>query len=399
MPARVAHDPPAAFDARAGVVLPPEATSGLINVAGTWISDGRPPVALHRDKVFIATQDRVLVFDTALRMTRNLIGPQAEPFTRLTGSSVNTASAPHVTSGASPLLLAPFLVRQPGSGTKAARNEVELVAADAATGQAAWHLTLPFPEWGKDGSYTPGVAVVGSSGSVAVVTATYDSVSYHASTTYAVDLTARRLLWTQDAFEAAAVTDGLVTGPVRDNPLYGAGSHASGRDLATGTERWRGEDRKELALQPAGPHLLLAQGRDVSDYQKKYTQFLDTADGTVKQDLPKENSGSRCRPDGETTVVCTGGSNGPSVTAFDAATGAILWKLPDSGAGRIAPEVTSVWHGRVYGRTPDGSVALDARTGADLPAPPGVAPVFVNGYTGVALAPEGHRLMAYATTG
>ncbi|MBB4158494.1 hypothetical protein FB387_000284 [Streptomyces cinereoruber] len=36
------------------------------------------------------------------------------------------------------------------------------------------------------------------------------------------------------------------------------------------------------------------------------------------------------------------------------------------GRCRIRPEVTTAWHGRVYGRMPEGSVVLDARTGEDV---------------------------------
>ncbi|MFD0068647.1 hypothetical protein ACFRAI_39665 [Streptomyces sp. NPDC056637] len=36
---------------------------------------------------------------------------------------------------------------------------------------------------------------------------------------------------------------------------------------------------------------------------------------------------------------------------MNASTGKVAWQLPDPGADRIAPDVTAVWHGRVYGKT------------------------------------------------
>ncbi|MBT2458091.1 hypothetical protein [Streptomyces sp. ISL-86] len=61
--------------------------------------------------------------------------------------------------------------------------------------------------------------------------------------------------------------------------------------------------------------------------------------------------------------------------------------------------MTSEWHGRVYGKTGSGTVALSGRTGADLPTQPGVAPDLVNGYTDVVIAESGDGLTAYQTAG
>ncbi|ARP72327.1 hypothetical protein LK07_24045 [Streptomyces pluripotens] len=57
----------------------------------------------------------------------------------------------------------------------------------------------------------------------------------------------------------------------------------------------------------------------------------------------------------------------------------------------------AAWHGRVYGRTDHGPVALDARTGKDLPNP-GVAPFLVNESTGLVLDKGGSNLIAYPTS-
>ncbi|MGA5498650.1 hypothetical protein ACPCSP_30315 [Streptomyces cinereoruber] len=52
--------------------------------------------------------------------------------------------------------------------------------------------------------------------------------------------------------------------------------------------------------------------------------------------------------------------------------------------------MTTAWHGRVYGRMPEGSVVLDARTGEDVEVEPGIAPVLVNEYAWLAMRDGGH---------
>ncbi|MFJ4776335.1 hypothetical protein [Streptomyces sp. NPDC088762] len=55
--------------------------------------------------------------------------------------------------------------------------------------------------------------------------------------------------------------------------------------------------------------------------------------------------------------------------------------------------MTAVWQGRIYDRTNSGPLTLDARSGEDLPTPPGIAPYAVNEYVGLALS--GTDAMAY----
>ncbi|WP_329390117.1 hypothetical protein OG625_38250 [Streptomyces sp. NBC_01351] len=48
--------------------------------------------------------------------------------------------------------------------------------------------------------------------------------------------------------------------------------------------------------------------------------------------------------------------------------------------------MTAAWHGRVYGKGPAGPVALDARTGTDMPTKPEAAPFLVNEFVGLTLS-------------
>ncbi|MFG2298483.1 hypothetical protein [Streptomyces sp. NPDC048603] len=399
IPARPVYDPPAKFDTEAGVLMPWESTSGLLTFArGTWLGDGRIPVALHKDKAYIATLDRLLAFNTTTGSLTATITPTAEALRVLDKGNRNNAAPPVITPGANPLVLTPFFVRQPGAGTQAPRELIELTATDASSDKVAWRLPLALPSWTKEGR-AHFVSVVGATETVAVVTvSTGDSPLFSAATTYGIDLATRRVLWTKDLFKATAMTENIVAGELETGSTYEA---AAGYDLLTGAERWRGDDRYSLDVKTAGPHLLLVQARHKNDYLLKVRQFLDAETGTVKREVPEDFAGSRCDHDGKTTIVCSWDlGNLYKVRAFNDRTASPMWQLPDQTANRIAPRVTAVWNGRVYGKTDDGPLALDAQTGADLPTQPGVAPFLVNGYTGLALSPAPEDdLTAYPATG
>ncbi|MEU6987974.1 hypothetical protein ABZ946_31860 [Streptomyces sp. NPDC046324] len=397
LPARAVYDPPAKFDTQAGVLMPWEAASGLLSVGGTWLGGSKIPVALHKDKAYVATLDRLLAFNTTTGSLTATTTPTADALSVLSRDDRNHAAPPAVIPGANPLVLAPFFVRRPGVGTQAATNFIELTATNASSDKVDWRLPLTLPSWTKDGSPRT-VSVVGASEKVAIVTVSTGASSlFSAATTYGIDLTARRVLWTKDRFEATAVTGNIVVGELETSD--GTYESARGYDLLTGTERWRGEDRLNLDVKPAGPHLLLVQAQNKDDYRVHIQQFLDPATGTVKHEAPEDIAGSRCDHDGQNTVVCSWNQgNLYKVWAFNDRTASLLWQLPDQTANRIAPRVTAVWNGRVYGKTDNGPLALDARTGADLPTRPGVAPFLANGYTGLALSPE-DDLTAYPAAG
>ncbi|GAA1553082.1 PQQ-binding-like beta-propeller repeat protein [Streptomyces globosus] len=371
--------------------MPWEAYSGLLNIAGTWMYEAELPVALHGETAYVATTDRLLVFDTTNQETRQTVRPEGgEPISTLTRGARNKAAPPVVTEGAAPLVLAPFLIRQAGVGTQAARTSAELVATDAKTGNVAWRLSLPLPDWTK-GAPTPLTAsVVGAAGNVAVVTLAHEGTTFtNASTTYAIDLTSRRVLWSQETFKATTISGGVVVGAKRKTASDDY-STAAGYDLTTGAERWQGQEHSNLGLRPAGPNLVLLYARDRGDYRVEYKRFLDARTGEVRQNnIP---AASRCQHDGASVVVCWGREQ---VIGVDATTGAAQWQLPDEKAGRIAPKVTTVWHGRVYAKTANGTVALDSRTGADLPTPPVIAPDLINAFTGIAISKSGDDVTAY----
>ncbi|MCX5409396.1 PQQ-like beta-propeller repeat protein [Streptomyces sp. NBC_00335] len=240
--ARAVFEPPAKFDAEAGVPMPEEATAGLFTRKGQEAEPVKSPVALYGEKAYVGTRDRPLVFDTASGASTAL-APDVAPVTDPQGGSFAYPVA--ITEGAEPLVLASFVVERPGTGTQVARTSVELMAVDAAAGRVAWRLSLTVPEWAKNVRSPLSARIVGSSGHVAVVGIGAFAPSAH--TTYAIDLVSRRVLWTRDLLRAEVVTKGMVAGITEDGieSEYGA---VAGFDLDTGDRRWRGEDGEHPAV-------------------------------------------------------------------------------------------------------------------------------------------------------
>ncbi|MEV0889650.1 hypothetical protein AB0J03_38490 [Streptomyces microflavus] len=222
-------------------------------------------MALHKDKAFVATLDRLLAVNTTTGSLTATTTPTADALSVLSRDDRNHSAPPAVIPGADPLVLAPFFVRRPGVGTQAATNFIELTATNASSDKVDWRLPLTLPSWTKDGSPRT-VSVVGASKKVVIVTVSTGASSlFSAATTYGIDLTARRVLWTKDRFEATTVTGNIVVGELETSD--GTYESARGYDLLTGTERWRGEDGLNLDVKPAGPHLLLVQAQNKDDYR------------------------------------------------------------------------------------------------------------------------------------
>ncbi|MER5763866.1 PQQ-binding-like beta-propeller repeat protein [Streptomyces sp. NPDC002082] len=393
-PAHAVFDPPSKFDVTAGVPMPKAATAGLISSQGKEMELLRNPVALFKEKAYVATRGSLLAVDTTSGAVTTITpeamavkAPEAD------GSGSFLFQQPvSITEGAGPLVLASFVVQQPASGTHSARVFVEFTAVNAASGRVEWRLPLNIPEWAKDAPSPLSARIVGSSGRVAVFrVGAFKPAAY---TTYAIDLVDRRVLWTRDLLDAQTIAKGTVLG-VTKNEIGSEYEAAAGYDLNTGDQRWRGEDSRYPSVATGGPNLVTVAGRSKTDAD--FHRLVDPRTGAVKQELPEDFGPADCNYDGISTLVCFRNWKGLSVWAFDTANGELLWQLPNQAAGRIAPRVTTVWHGRIYGSTQNGPLALDARTGEDLPTSPGIAPYAVNEYVGLTL--RGTEAMAHPAIG
>jgi outer membrane protein assembly factor BamB len=126
---------------------------------------------------------------------------------------------------------------------------------------------------------------------------------------------------------------------------------------------------QQATLAAAGPAFVAVLGEQV-DGKRFYA--LVHADGTITdREQGQYDGGLRCRYDGVSVTVCAIGVSNP-LFALDATTGKDLWQLP--ATGRIAPNVTAVWDGAVYGTAGGKPLVLDAHTGTDKETSPGLAP-------------------------
>ncbi|MFI2373185.1 hypothetical protein [Streptomyces sp. NPDC018833] len=391
-PPRPVHDPPQKFASDAGTAMPAEATSGRLTVGGTLTAG--LPVALHKQFAFVGTPQSVLVTDTGTGKVVRRVPPDGTPLREEAGTTgdLSSAQAPLLVEvDSTPLIVAAFLVKVTGTGTQADHTALEITAIDANKAKTLWRLPVRLPSW-SDNSYS-GVtsAVVGAFEDTAVVKVADED---HA-VSFGIDLAARRALWTREDLSAVAVAGDTMVGVAVEDGVH---QRAVGHDVGSGRRKWRGDDSYELEVHAAGPHLVTAQGRDY-DSGNGYYRVLDARTGAVKRNLSALVD-SVCRYDDKDTVVCGGRRTTEDVAyAMDAKSAAVLWQLPDKRADRIAPDVTTAWHGRVYGTTSKGPVVLDARSGDDVATRPGIAPVVVNESAGLALDDSGDRLMAYPTSG
>ncbi|WP_369780653.1 hypothetical protein [Streptomyces sp. R33] len=214
-------------------------------------------------------------------------------------------------------------------------------------------------------------------------------VGSDSAVSYGVDTASHALRWTHPGLKAVAVGTGMVTGLLDGEPLT---PFPVGVDLATGSEKWRGEKVYAADMEGAGPATVRISGRrpDGSGADR----LLDVSTGQLRADMPPGLGSMECTYDQAQTLVC---AHSFGVAAVDPVSGQLLWALKDGEGDRKPPRVTAVWHGRVYGRGVGGPVALDARTGADMPTRPEAAPLLVNAYAGLIL--DDNRLSSYPAGG
>lgn len=357
-PPRRAFDPPTRFDPAAAVRLPDEATAHtgpdtLLPSRGSGL-----PVVLYGTTLYIATKrSGLLRVDTTTGQVTDSVAPTGQPAGMVLYPPI-LAELDGV-----PTVLAPVTVTTPGSGTTPDSYAVEILAVAAEDGTKRWSFEIPTDRISPQ--------VVGVSGNVLVLDGD--------GTVYGVDLTARKVVWQRKDFDPRMVIDGLVIGVAL---LDGAGiaKKAMALRASDGREQWSDADNSYEGMGiSGGPSWVAITGRRYDD-GRYYIRVVDTRTGKGDPQDSRAPVSVTCRFDAVSITVCSG----YATWAFDVSDGETLWQLPDEKANRIAPEVTAVWHGAVYGSTAHGPLVLDARTGADREVSAGVAPILVNEYVGIA---------------
>ncbi|WIX98513.1 PQQ-binding-like beta-propeller repeat protein [Amycolatopsis mongoliensis] len=391
-PAAETADPPTAFDAGAAVALPDGALRA--NAAGNVTS------------TFLTLRDRTgyVVTPTSMNAVDVLTGKQkwTVPVERQPGDP-NNQSGPFVnTTGPRPpavaggLAVAAVPVVIPEKGTTPAAIALSVVAADPEKGTKTWQADIQV----SDSQYadagnavTQVVAVTGKA-----VIARY-SRQDEEHVTVALDPASGRTLWERKDYDAGSVHGDILVGTDYNVAENSSMTQATALDLVTGQQKWVGAAKSSgLTLIPADPALVVLTRTDYGSGDSSLL-FLDPATGAEKLKLEGEKEfGSLpygdCFYDEQSVLVCQ--SSGV-LTGYDAKTAGKLWALPDQASNRVAPVLTAVWHGALYGVTQGGRpIVLDAKTGKDLSVDDvGAAPVLVSKYAGITVDKQRGMPVAY----
>jgi hypothetical protein len=385
-PALPAFDPPTVFNPASQVALDVP-----------YREDSLPPLVLHGTKAIVAHSDGIAFIDALTGEETAFLTPPGAPEAGGPGPAVDQAEEPPtmVQVEGSTLVLVPFIVHKETTGTTAPGILLELVVADADTEEIVWTAQVDLAEYNPD--YEMDVRVAGADETTAILAATGGSASSDDNTqTIAVDMATRETRWRQDHFNPHLYTESMVLGCQMDPDadLDETSFYYKALNGADGIEAWNVPNRG------CGWSYAAAPGIAAVTFPETYVWFsgeleyaesfrlLDVASGEAIQ-IYEEYSAYGCLSDGETMLVCGGWSyeTGNQVVGYDAQTGEAAWSLPDSG--RVAPAITAVWHGAVYGSTENGAVVLDAATGADIEVEPGMAPYIVNEHLGVGMTESG----------
>jgi hypothetical protein len=387
------YNPPSTFDDGPGTTLPQAADADPL------------PGVLNGFDAFLTTPDGLQVIDTRSGRLRTSVSPLTSPSPASAGPAaelLDDGADPRppllAALGGRPTVIAAFGVRIAGHGTTVGHDGVRVIEVDAASYAtvAAARIELPVSLTGQDALRD--TWAVGLSGSTLVIGVELGPDRTPAG--YAIDLAAgasggpaggpadTATTWRLTGFSPQAMVGGVVVGAVAD--AHGD-ARVAGVRPADGRQMWAtaGAGTLTATAWPAGPALIAVTSTESGTGRRGLT-MLDAATGAVRSTQDSQG-GVSCRYDEQATTICYQALSGETWAAgFDATTGRRLWQLPDAAAGRIAPRVSTAWHGVVYGSTSggtdSGTVALDARTGTDRPAAPNVAPDLVNAYVGVTAA-------------
>jgi outer membrane protein assembly factor BamB len=393
-------DPPVRFGPAGRPLLVPEPDSGPQMPSAVLLSG---PTAYYQSRGGLYAAD---VRSGAISWT-------ARP---RTAEGVTDQEAPPVlaTMGGRRLVVDVFNATIPGQGTTPAQPAVEVLAVDPATGRPVLDDTLPLPPsfLAEDGTRAySGDRVVAADDKAIVIKMHY---SEGMPGTLVVDPATHRIRWSARGMDPVMASNGqlIATALAAEHGLLRIKTYKlQAIDTATKAVGW---STKELwgypSVSPAGPGLA-AISRDTATSEDG---LLDVSTGKQRAAWPKpiadqdEDAKYECVHDDRSVTVCFAAKRfSDSITgrvtteterilAYDTATARLLWELPK--AGRVAPTITTVWHGAVYGTTANGPVVLDARTGQDRETAPGVAPVTVGAY-GALVKDDNDSLMFHAAAG
>lgn len=360
-PAAVFADPPVRFDANHVVEIPRESRPDRYTT-----EYGALPVVIDGRTAVTVVEGALTGVDIITGRQTWQAAPSNEPL-----SQSNSTRAVVVTLQGRRTALAASMTKIPGQGTTPSGAAIELIGVDLGSGRTVVHDTLPLPR-GESSAGNP-VKVVGADPTTVVL-------SWDGGTLVA-DPATHEVRWVRYGFRALGLDGGVIAGQAGDLLHY----RMLGLRAADQRQAWASKEYEVpfFHADSAGPGLYSLYS-STGALDENTTVLYDVKSGTPRKHLELEHSW-HCVFDGARTVLCQ--QDGLDLVALDAGTLDTLWRLPSHG--RLSPAVTAFWHGAVYGKTSNGPVVLDARSGKDREVNPGAAPRAVSGYGGLDTDPEG----------
>lgn len=246
------------------------------------------------------------------------------------------------------MALSSVITQVPGSGTTKGHHEVELLVADTDTAARAWsaRIFLGEMEWALDVKEED-TEVVGLYGDTVVL--------YAQGRLYGVNADSHRKVWTAPgSYAAGAVLAGGKLVALRDDA--DGDRHPVALNPSDGSQDWAINDISAETLNAASPGTAIVGGYLSSEDSRKASVLLDAASST-RETYDGIMAADSCDYDGRSTTICAGTD---AVAAYSTQTGKERWRLPDKSGNRVAPKVTLVRTGLVYGTTEYGPVVLDS---------------------------------------
>ncbi|WP_424886959.1 hypothetical protein [Streptomyces sp. XH2] len=300
------------------------------------------------------------------------------------GGSV--AQAPRLTGNA---VIGAFATTTSGAGTYADQHGISVIAMEAGSGKTLWTRRISTDSVSGDAAGSAVPHVVGADARHVLVASYEQGHSETPPLSTLLDTRTGRVIWTDTDFKGVDLEESVAVGVRDDGDL-------AGKSTADGRQQWeRDLHLGEITTADPGPGLTFADGTAAGG-----TLLIDAATGTTRLDSG-DTSLLDCHYDGWNTTVCEGadGSGHATAWAVDIRTSDVLWRLPGPSANRVAPDITSAWHGVVYAQA-DQAMTLNTRTGEDLRTSIGpVSPTMVNDGYGLVYDDSARTIDVYRAAG
>lgn len=278
-----------------------------------------------------------------------------------------------------------FATTEQGTGTYSDRHGITVVALDAGSGKTLWTREIAGDKV-ADGEGVP--RVVGADARHVLVASYVQGYAQTPPLSALFDTRTGQVIWTDTDFKGVDLEQSVAVG-VREDGGF------AGKSTSDDAQLWKRNLQPEAQTSDPGPGLTRVDGVEAGG-----TLLIDPVTGATRLDSG-DTSLRECHYDGWNTTICAGadGSGNAAVWAVNVHTAHVLWRLPDESANRIAPEITSAWHGVVYAQA-DQAMTLDVRTGRDLRTDIGlVSPTMVNDGYGLVYDAAARAVDVYRAAG